>query len=560
MKSERRTQETFNRAVALLERGNAEGAAQQLETVLRLAPEHADANCLRGVIAFQKNDLNSAKKYFQTALTDNPELAEAHNNLGSVLTIEENYQEAADHYSEAIRIQPDFARAYVNRGLLHETQGEFAKAEEYFRQAIRVKPDYASAYDALSIALQRRRAFEAAIENSERAVTLDPNNAQAQNNLGVAYLELTRAGEAEACFRKALDLNRDFVDARRNLGSALQDQGFIDAGEVCFRDVLLVKPDDIEARYRLATSKLARGEFAAGWPDYILRWQRGQYQARHFPFPQWSGEPLNKKTILLIAEQGLGEDIMFASCLPDLLGQAAQAVIECDKRLLPIFSRSFPQCKIMGTKNEQMPLLTDIDCYAAMGDLPNYFRRHIHEFPNHNGYLFADQNRIDFWRNELSKLGSGLKIGFSWRGGIQQTRRTARSISPEFWKKLFELPSVHLINLQYDSTEQEVVEIEQRFGYRLRHFPRALENYDETAALVSALDVVVSVCTAVIHLAGALGKRTFVMVPRVPSWRYLRYGQRMPWYPSVTLLRQTAHDQWESVVEQATRHIAKGHF
>jgi ADP-heptose:LPS heptosyltransferase len=253
---------------------------------------------------------------------------------------------------------------------------------------------------------------------------------------------------------------------------------------------------------------------------------------------------------------------MFASCIDDLARTVDRCVIECDPRLVSIFERSFPRCDVYPhLKKDTAPWLNDGIVPTAktwLGSLPRHYRRHREAFPERRGYLAADPRQVDAWRARLAELGPGLKVGISWRGGTPSTRRSARSIPLVEWEPLLRQPGAHFIDLQYGDAAADIETLAKRHGLRLTHWPDALTaDYDATAALVEALDLVISVQTSVVHLAGALGKDAWVLVPRVPEWRYGVERRTMPWYPSVRMFRQTTTDWTQCLMEAANELRAK---
>jgi hypothetical protein len=191
----------------------------------------------------------------------------------------------------------------------------------------------------------------------------------------------------------------------------------------------------------------------------------------------------------------------------------------------------------------------------AMGSLPRYMRRSAADFPPHCGYLRADSARTQYWRGQLASLGAGVKVGISWQGGSAETHRQARSLPLAQWLPILRTPGVTFVNLQYNDRSAETAELEAATGIRINRFPEAIEDYDQTAALVSALDLVVSVCTAVIHLGGALGKPVWVLAPFSPEWRYGFAGEKMPWYPSVRIFRQPRYGEWQPVIDKVAQEL-----
>jgi len=271
---------------------------------------------------------------------------------------------------------------------------------------------------------------------------------------------------------------------------------------------------------------------------------------------------LRDKRLLVYAEQGLGDQIMFASCLPDLLDRVGGCVIECAPRLAPIFRRSFPTATIKPQARDDARLASLVeaarfDYQVAIGSLPGYFRRNWSDFPQHNGYLHADAARVAYWKDRLDALGPGLKVGISWFGGVASTRRAARSTQLQDWLPVLSQASCSFVSLQYGDVSGELETVSGEHQVNIHRWSAANDDYDETAALVTALDLVISVQTAVVHLAGALGKPAWVLVPAVAEWRYLQSGDSMPWYPSLRLFRRRCANGWESVIAAVSVELAK---
>jgi hypothetical protein len=250
-------------------------------------------------------------------------------------------------------------------------------------------------------------------------------------------------------------------------------------------------------------------------------------------------------------EQGLGDEIMFASCVPDAIRDVGHCVIECAPKLEPLFRRSFPAATVYAATDGTVPgpvRERGIDCEVPAGSLPLYYRSTVQAFPAHTGYLKADPERIERWRARLESLGgAGFNIGISWRGGSHKTRRPLRSVALDRWGPILQVPGTNLVSLQYDAVPDELAELDRQ-GITLTHWPDAISDYEETAALVSAVDLVISVCTAVIHLGGALGRPVWVMAPYSPEWRYGFSGTAMPWYPAVRVYRQPQFGAWDPVI------------
>jgi tetratricopeptide (TPR) repeat protein len=351
--------------------------------------------------------------------------------------------------------------------------------------------------------------------------------------------------------------------ALAGLGATLAGTGEYAQALPLLREAIAKAPDDNWIQGHLAQLSLRNGDYAHGWGYYEYRWQAEETRKgldRGFPQPRWDGEPLAGKTLLLISEQGLGDEIMFASTFSEAVTDAAHSIIECDERLSGLFRRSFPRATVFGVGKsdrgwhrklgESLTQLPPFDYWTAAGSWVGSQRSSTEQFPQHQGYLQADVARIAHWRERLAALGPGRCIGLSWRGGTVATNRDARSLTLEQLSPLLHEQGLHFINLQYGDCTEELATLESTHGIRIHHWPEAIDDYEETAALVCALDQVVSVCTAVVHLAGALGGPVLVMAPYVAEWRYGKDGPTMIWYPSATILRQPHADDWMTVIAQ----------
>jgi hypothetical protein len=253
---------------------------------------------------------------------------------------------------------------------------------------------------------------------------------------------------------------------------------------------------------------------------------------------------------------------MFASCYPELLSRVGRLVIDCAPKLEKLFRRSFPGATVFGSLQSSPPdwlrAPPPIDVQAAAGSVAALLRRSAASFPAHDGYLRADPQRVAYWRDRLAALGPGPKIGISWRGGTPRSRARLRSMRLADWGPILGLQGAAFVSLQYHADAGgEVAEANRDLGFGISHWTEALDDYDETAALVSALDVVVTVCTAVVHLSGALARPVRVLVPASPEWRYGVRGDRMPWYPTARLYRQADANDWPGVIARVAEDLSR---
>jgi len=498
-------------------------ARTAIEIALSACPDDADLNYRVGLVHLADGDAAGALDYFHLALHYAPDLFPAcAARVKALLALDRPSEEAAA-YREFLQANPGHPGAAYALAVWHHARGEHELALELLRPLVGGQPPHRDACNLLGLILGR---------------------------------EFGQFGEGERLLRRALEPDPLWPVALSNLGWILLEKGDYAQGLELLDAALARDPDDHETRLVRSYMNLKRGEFGQGWRDYEAR--RHSRFAMHCPFhfPQWDGTPISGKTLLIHGEQGFGDQIMFASCFEDAIERAGRCIIECDPRLAALFRRSFPSAVIeAGAPSAEPAAWTanapTVDCQIPMGSLPGFFRKRWEDFPRHTGYLRAAPERVAYWRGRLDALGPGPKIGLSWRGGIATTRRHLRSLALEEFLPVLRLPA-EFVSLQYGNCADELNGLSREHGVILPHWQDALDDYDETAALVCALDLVVSVCTAVIHLTGALGKPVWILVPAVAEWRYLDRGEIMPWYPSARLFRQTEAGRWRDVISRVS--------
>ena len=472
-----------------------------------------------------------------------------------------DYHEAERHLGSAVEQAPEVPEAHLYLGVALARQGRHEEAADCFVLATHHRPDFAEAHFQLGLVELHLDQPDAALAAFRRAADLKPDHADAHCNMGfLLYKHLEELDDAEAHLRRALELKPASIEAQINLAMVLDHRGETEAALAMYESILDVAPETHEVRLNRGLIRLARGDYARGWPDYEAR--HAVQRQRAFPYPAWDGTSVAGRTVLVHAEQGLGDEIMFASCLDEVIARAGHCVIECHRKLERLFCRSFPAATVHGTLQTDtdftwLDRMPRIDCQVGIGSLPLRFRLSHSDFPRHTGYLKANATRVAHWRARLDAHGEGLKVGISWLGGTKKTRRLVRSIPLEQWGSLLALPGAHFVSLQYTDCSAELADLERNHGIRIYHWQEAIDDYDETAALVGALDLVISVQTAVVHLAGALGKPGWVMVSAFPEWRYSRTGTTLPWYPSLRIFRQRTLGHWQDVIDQMAAELPR---
>jgi len=587
--------ELWQRALEFQNAGDAENAIACLREIIGKNGGHAQALCNLGTLLASRGELDFAQQLIERSVASDPSLATAHVALGNLHQIKKDYMSAEKCYRRALVQEPEHSLALCNLGLLLIRHQRVPEAEEVLRQCVATAPTFADAHHNLGFALRLRGAFDEAIACFRKALTLQPTLASAlksyvallaqTENYETALIVTTEAlasqsdspivqaihafalhkvgriHDAISHYEIALRSTTSDCELLDNYGTALQDLGRFAEAQSCYERALVINPDYHPARWHFALLVLLQGDYARGWLDYDLRTKSELSTLRNIPFPRWNGEPNANATLLVYAEQGLGDEIMFASCVKDAAARVGKVIVECNGKLAPIFKRSFSSVSVIGAPQDSQPTwlasLPKVDYAIPVGSLPQFFRSSLSDFGSGASYLRADGERARYWRDWLATLGPGLKVGISWQGGSRSSRRDLRSIPLPKWLPILQQPRVQFVNLQYTPCRDQLQQLHSQNGILINHRQDAIDDYDETAALVSALDLVISVQTAVIHLSGALGTPTWVMVPVCPEWRYGATGERMPWYGSVRLFRQRQWNDWQETIETVARELAR---
>lgn len=385
--------------------------------------------------------------------------------------------------------------------------------------------------------LQAER-FGLAYNIMKRCAQLNPGQSEIYNNMGMC-LEYERPKQAMECFDKALALKSDNVHAMINKGLMhLKRAEPAKCVELCTK-ALKIDPHSIAARDNRAQALLMLRQWAEGWDDYQYSLGGKHRKKRDYGVPEWNGQ--KGVTVVVYGEQGIGDEILFASCIPDLM-RDCKVIIDCDHRLEGLFRRSF-DCDVFGTRFKEASPIVDmqIDYACSVGDLPRFYRRSEDAFPG-GAYLTPDPERVIQWRALLESL-PGRKIGIAWTGGLPNTEKKTRSFDLQTFAPLFDMGDT-LISLEYNTPDLT--------GTPVIHWDRAVKrgvDFDETMALIACLDMVVCVTTTAVHAAGAIGKECWCLVPSNPSFRFHLEGN-MPWHDSVRLIRQDRGEDWINVVER----------
>lgn len=541
-----------NLGIVLREQGRIDEAEECFKKAVTLKRDYAEAYFHLGILYRSRDNLDGAVTNLLRAVENNPKFAEAYNILGNVLTEQDKLDAAVACYQQALQIKPDYVEAYYNLGNVFTMQEKFHEAVTCYCQVLVQKPDFAEAYCKLGYASLKLERIDEAAKSYQQALAIKPDTVEAYNGLGNVLREGGKPGEALEMYQKALAIKPDFAEVHYNISNAFFDQGRLDEAIESCQKALIIKPDIAEAHWNMALALLNKGNFAQGWRKYEWRFLKRGASPPPFPSPRWDGSSLKGKTLFVFAEQGIGDEIMFASCLQEVINAADLCIVECDKRLVPLFSRSFPKAKVIGrigTDDFSSTELPPADIKVAVGSLPIFLRPDFASFPQREVYLFADTRKVERWNKQYKSLGEGLKVGISWRGGKGYVR-TIRSTTLDKWKGLLSIPGVHFINLQYGDVTAELQEVKEKLELTIHHWEEAdpLKDLDGFAAKISALDMVISVDNSTVHLAGALGVPVWTLLPFACDWRWMQEFEDTPWYPTMCLFRQKKYGDWDEVI------------
>jgi tetratricopeptide (TPR) repeat protein len=520
--------------------GRFQAAEQIYRQILAAEPNHADALHLLGVLAYQAGRYDEAIAYINQAIALCGNMSAFHNNLGNALKDQGKPLEAAAAYRRVLELEPDHLPARNNLGLVLSSQGRPEEAVQCYRGVLDRAPDFVEAHYNLGNALTDQGKLDEAVASYHRALERKPDYAEVHNNLGTALLYQGKLDEAVACYCRALELRPDWPEAHYNLGTAFKDQGKLDAAASSYHRALEPRPDYAEAHLNRAFTWLLAGDWQRGWPEYEWRWRMKDYLARPLSQPLWCGEPLVGRTILLHAEQGLGDTIQFIRYAPLVKRLGATVVVECQKLLAGLLEG----CAGVDRLIEQGDPLPAFDVHAPLLSVPGIFKTTTASIPAAVPYLHARPALVENWRVELSDLG-GFRIGITWQGNPKFRRDRLRSIPLRFFSPLAEVPGVRLISLQKGAGSEQLAEFAGRaavveLGSRLEHF-------QDTAAVMNNLDLVITSDTAAAHLAGALGIPVWVALSFAADWRWLLDRRDCPWYPTMRLFRQPTLGDWAAV-------------
>jgi tetratricopeptide (TPR) repeat protein len=550
----------LQRALALHQSGEIARALVIYRQLLKDAPNHPQLLFLLGSAEIQRGQAEAGVQHLAKSLQLSPGQPRAHCNLGTGLHDLGRDTEAVQAYDQALAANPGYAMAHNNSGVALLALGRTEEALAAFERAIAIEPRYAEAYNNRGGILRSRKDYAGALASFERAIALNPGYAAAHCNRGTTLNELNRPQEALASFGQAIALDAELAKAHCGQATALFSLKRLAEARRSNARALALDPGFAEAQWNEALFKLITGEFSEGWelhearkrlPDWNVQvpffLQDGIRQERPF----WKAEEIAGKTLLVQSEQGFGDFIQFARYLPQLCGLGARVIVEAGKRLLPLLATLEGKYEFVA-KGGTLPAF---DYYCPVMSLARAFKTTLQTVPASLPYLFAAPDKR---REVLARLGekTAPRIGLVWSGNPRQPADRVRSVPLEKLARVLAQPfAFHALQKEIRPEDEARMQ-----AFKIADHRDEQNDFSDAAALIAAMDLIVTVDTVVAHLAGAMGKPVWILLPWMADWRWLLEREDSPWYPSARLFRQEQAGDWDGVCSRVAAAVRKRGF
>ena len=485
-----------------------------------------------------------------------PHLPESVHLLGLIAHQNGKLGEAIEHLRRAVKLGPQVALYHANLGEMLRLAGRPKLAAEAARRAIAIEPNLTSAWSNLGVALYELKDYEEAARAQRKAIATNPNFAEAHSNLGNALHALRRFDEAIAAYRRAIELKGDYADAWANLGTTLHHGGHFEEGIAALRRAIALAPHHANAHSGLGILLLMRGDLAEGWDEYEWRLRSTERKGPRFPEMPWQGQSLIGKHIYVQAEQGFGDTLQFARYLSLLAARTGKVTVRVHQQIVRLLRESLPAAiTVLGDRGDPAPY----QCDAVLLSLPRLLKTRLETIPADVPYLRAPHDETERWKARVSGM-AGVKVGIVWAGNPEHVNDHRRSIDIGLLEPLLAVRGASFASLQVGP---RAADLKNRWrGQKgkadkppIEYFSTPFNDFVDSACAVSALDLVITVDTSVAHLAGALGKPVWVMLPDVTDWRWMLGREDNPWYPTMRLFRQSRGGQWPDVIARVAKEL-----
>ncbi|MEI7474855.1 MAG: tetratricopeptide repeat protein [bacterium] len=567
--------------------GDFEKAVECFKKVVELNPKSIAAINNLGITYLKNNDIDEAIKCYKQVLTISPNNAIVHTNLGNAYSGKKETELAIKHYKKSIKYDPNHADAYNSLGYIYNQKGEFETAIQYLKKVIKLKPNYDEGYNNLGISYKEMKKYDLAIENYRKAISLNPASVKAYNNLGAVYNALEETDLALRHYNKAIELDPNFADAYCNLGVIYTKLNEFEKALKNYAKTLELKPENPEVYYNLgdtyikqnmvkesieacekavslcaddkkifnlSLSYLINKDFERGFKCYEARMGLDQYKLLKVPKfskPRWQGESIKDKVIYVHSEQGIGDTIQFSRYIHQLNSLARKVIFNPQGSLTRLFEENNLPYEIVKADAKEKSIKYDL--YTSIMSLPHYLGAKIDNIPFSDKYFSANPQLVQSYKEKYFD-NDCLKIGIKWQGNPNGNKNREAALND--FLKLAEIPNVKLYSLQKDHGIEQL--LDKPNNIEIVNLGDTFTDFADTAAAIENLDIIVSIDTSVAHLSAAMGKKTFILIPFVPEWRWCLDTQETSWYSNAKLFRQNKRDDWKHVIENVYTEINCG--
>ena len=543
--------QSLNEAVALQRQGQLREAEKIYSRVLKAVPDNFDALNLLGAVKLQQGQIGEAQRLLSAAVKANPRAAGTWCNLGQALHALKRAPEALGCLDKARALSPDDLNVLNQHANVLITLARPEEALAEFQQVLAQAPNHVEARLNSGLARAMLGFSEQALADFDAALQFAPGHPGVHYNRGVALIKLGRYTEAVEANGRALDIAPGYANAWLNRGKALMQLNRFDEAIAGFAEAFAINKDFADAHFNNALALLTRGDYARGFAEYEWRWRRtGMPPQKSRGKPLWLGEyPLARKTVLLHAEQGFGDTIQFARYVPLIAASGAKVVLEVQAELQALLRRLDGASAVIARGETSPPF----DVHCPLGSLPLALRTELGTVPAPIPYLSADGAWLAKWSARLEALPRP-RIAVAWSGNPGHDNDRNRSIAFARLAPLFAAPA-SFISIQKDVRAEDAALLAAES--RVTNIGGELVDFSDTAAVLALCDLVIAVDTAAAHLAGAMGRPVWVLVPYAPDWRWTREGETTPWYPTARLFRQTSPGDWDGVIARAAEALGR---
>ncbi len=534
-------------ASGLVEQKKFDEAFAAYQKALQTYPTHAPTHYYMGNVLKKIGKIDAALNHYFMAVKLQPTLAEAFFNMGNTFKSLGKCNEAVSCYEKAIEVKPEYVEAHCNLGLVLQGKGELEKAIRTWRRTVRTFPTLFEGWFNLGNALKQQGECSEAIRCFQKTLALRPDYAWAYNNLGNIFRERKEFKKAFACYKKALQTDPRNAAVHNNMGNTFQDLGKIDSALKSFDQALKLRPEHAETHFNRALALLLSGNLQEGFKAYEWRFKKSDWKTVYpetYSIPRWDGSSFHGKRLLVHHEQGHGDNIQFIRYLPLVKARGGTVVFKASKPLLRLF-QDFPGLDelIEGPNEKKFPNMFDYQ--VPLLSLPRIFETTIASIPQPEPYLHADMRDVETWKALLGN--DGFKIGLVWAGNRKHKNDHNRSCPLENFLPLSHIPGIRLYGLQKETVQSDNSLTQKML---IGNFGKKLSDFADTAGALENMDLLISVDTSVAHLAGAMGKPVWLLLPFAPDWRWMLSREDSPWYPTMRLFRQNRPGNWKSVIDR----------